>query len=69
MTKEQFKEKKEEIGFIEGNLDATNVQKLFTLLREVNDREQWNNLYSASVDYSKAEPLDYSLPQYQNYGK
>jgi hypothetical protein len=69
MTKEQFKEKKEEIGFIEGNLDATNVQKLFTVLREVNDTDQWNTLYSASVDYSKAEPLDYSLPQYKNYGK
>ena len=69
MTKEQFKEKKEEIGFIESNLDATNVQKLFTLLREVNDVEQWNSLYSASVDYSKVQPLDYSLPQYKNYGK
>lgn len=69
MTNEQFKEKKEEIGFIEGNLDVTNVQKLFTLLREVNDIEQWNNLYSASVDYSNVAPLDYSLPQYKNYGK
>jgi hypothetical protein len=69
MTNEQFKEKKEEIGFIEGNLDVSNVQKIFTVLREVNDREQWNTLYSASVDYSNVTPLDYSLPQYQNYGK
>jgi hypothetical protein len=69
MTNEQFKQKKEEIGFIEKDLEISNLQKLFTVLRGANDREQWNNFYSSSVDYSKAEGLDYSQPKYKNYGK
>ena len=37
MTKEQFEQKKKEIGFIEGNLKVDNVQKIFTILKEVNN--------------------------------
>ena len=68
MTKEQFEQKKKEIQFIEGNLKVDNVQKIFTILKEVTDISQWNSMYSSSVDYSNAEPLDYSLPQYKQYG-
>jgi hypothetical protein len=67
MTKEQFEQKKKEIGFIEGNLKVDNVQKIFTILKEVNNISEWNSMYSSSVDYSKVEPLDYSLPQYTQY--
>lgn len=69
MTKKEFEQKKTELAWVEGDLSPQNVQKIFTILKDVNDTKLWNEYYSSSVDFSKANKLDYSLPQYKNYAK